>query len=307
MVLQFLHLRPPPHLVERAERELRETDVRRSAGLVDLIARQRELAAAASPPTPGSRFRAALADDPVFLLSFLRVAKFRLPVAAARIDRFAAFVDVEPWASLPSVPQLLRVYGHGALGLTATRDRAGRTMVTVSGAKLVSLLDDAGMGALKRVGFWAFCALLRQPEVAICGVVLVQNMASAGMGLLRHLKGPEMSAWWNIAQHVLPLRLRGIYITQQPPYMGIAWAVVRQFLSPKVRGRVQLLGKDPAALAKFIDPAQLPVEVGGSLPRDEAYAMQVVVGGMQDTRWMKLSHDAVSAMKEAGFAKRGGT
>lgn len=306
--LQYLHLRPPPHLVDRAERELGETDARRSAGLAHLVAAQHEAAtaavAAAGPdgggdtPPPGARFRAALAADPVFLLAFLRVAKFRPAAAAARIDRFAALVDAEPWASLPSVPQLLRVYRHGAVGLTATHDRAGRRMVTVCGSKLVSLLDDAGMGALKRVGFWAFVALTRQPEVAICGVVLVQHMRGAGVSLLRHLRGPEMSAWWGLAQHVLPLRLRGIYITAAPSYMGLAWAVVRQFLSPKVRERVVLVGKDPAALDKYVDLDCLPVEVGGRRQRDEAYAMATVVGGMRDTKWMSLSHDAEAAMRE---------
>lgn len=171
-------------------------------------------------------------------------------------------------------------------------------MVTVCGSKLVSLLDDAGMGALKRVGFWAFVALTRQPEVAICGVVLVQHMRGAGVSLLRHLRGPEMSAWWGLAQHVLPLRLRGIYITAAPSYMGLAWAVVRQFLSPKVRERVVLVGKDPAALDKYVDLDCLPVEVGGRRQRDEAYAMATVVGGMRDTKWMSLSHDAEAAMRE---------
>lgn len=313
--LKYLHLRPPPHLADRAARELGETDARRSVGLSRLVAAQHEAAAAAvaaARSAPGTRvgsardaslpavaqFRTALAADPVFLLAFLRVAKFRPAAAAARIDRFAALVEAEPWASLPSVPQLLRVYSHGALGLTDTHDRAGRRMVTVSGAKLVSLLDDAGMGALKQVGFWAFVALTRQPEVAICGVVLVQNMEGAGVGLLRHLRGPEMSAWWGLAQHVLPLRLRGIYITAAPSYMGLAWSVVRKFLSPKVRDRVMLLGKDPTALHKVVDLDHLPVEVGGRRQRDEAYAMSVVVGGLRDTKWMVLSHDAEAAMRK---------
>lgn len=48
--LQYLHLRPPPHLVDRAERELGETDARRSAGLAHLVAAQHEAATAAVAP-----------------------------------------------------------------------------------------------------------------------------------------------------------------------------------------------------------------------------------------------------------------
>jgi hypothetical protein len=50
--------------------------------------------------------------------------------------------------------------------------------------------------------------------------------------------------------------------------MSVLWALVRPFMSAKLRGRVRLLGDDTGAFAKEMDPELLPPEFGGSLSED---------------------------------------
>lgn len=46
--------------------------------------------------------------------------------------------------------------------------------------------------------------------------------------------------------------------------MSFMWALVRPFMSRKMRERVKMLGPDVAKLHQLIDPAVLPPEFGGS-------------------------------------------
>jgi hypothetical protein len=66
------------------------------------------------------------------------------------------------------------------------------------------------------------------------------------------------------SQEVMPFRMKGMLLFYQPKWIGFLFAMVKPFLSAKLRTRVRMFGADLAALHELIDPAVLPAEFGGS-------------------------------------------
>ena len=66
-------------------------------------------------------------------------------------------------------------------------------------------------------------------------------------------------------QDHFPMRLKGIYLVNQPWYVSLLIAVVWPFMGSKMRGRVKTFGADLKALHALVDPAQLPPQFGGTL------------------------------------------
>ena len=63
-------------------------------------------------------------------------------------------------------------------------------------------------------------------------------------------------------------RLGAILVARQPRFMSVLWALVRPFMSAKLRARVRLLGDDTRAFAAEMEPQLLPPEFGGSLQEE---------------------------------------
>jgi len=280
-------LRPPSHLAAAAKAR-GETDAARSAGLDALRSHLATSAAAVATPARHGRFLTALAVDVPFLLAFLRWARFSIPAATARLDRFTAFVAAHPsWAARPSTAEVSAVLGVGVLSFTPCTDGRGRTVATLAGGGLEALIARVGLAAINRVAFWAYAALLRSPSVSIAGVVQVQHLAGLGWGILGSLRSANGLEGLTTLTSVLPLRLGGIAMVEAPAVMGLAWRLVRKALSPKVRARVRML-PSMDHLAPDVDVRCLPVALGGQCADAAAYTVELVMAGVVATPWMEL-------------------
>lgn len=288
-------LAPPPHLAAAAAAR-GETAATRSAGLAALRAHLAAEAAAAaaaadaSTPPGHGRFLAALATDAPFLVAFLRWSRFSLPAATARLARFTAFVAAHPdWAARPSAADVCAVFGRaggGALAYTPCPDALGRAVAALAGGSLEALIDRVGLATVNRVAFWAHTALLRSPAVSIGGVVQVLACRGLGWGVLRHVRSPQGLAGYATLSHVLPLRLGGVTVVDPPPVMGLALRLVRGALSPKLRGRVRLVGG--VGQVAGVDVDCLPVEAGGGYRGAADYTVALVMDGVAAAPWMEL-------------------
>lgn len=279
-------LAPPPHLAAAAAAR-GETAATRVAGLAALRAHLDASAAAATTPSAHSRFLTTLSTDGAFLLAFLRWARFSLPAAIARLDRFTAFVAAHPgWAVRPSAADISAVFGAGILAYTPCTDARGRTVATLAGHSLEALIGRVGLTTINRVAFWAYTALLRSPAVSIVGVVQVLALRGLGWGMLRHLKSPQGLAGYATLSNVLPLRLGRLSVVEPPPVMGLAMRLVRGALSPKLRGRVQLVGS--LDQVQGVDADCLPVEVGGGYSGGADYTIALVMEGVVTAPWMEV-------------------
>jgi len=280
-------LRPPPHLAAAATAR-GETNAARSAGLDALRSHLATSAAAEATPARHGRFLTALAADVPFLLAFLRWARFGVPAAIARLDRFTAFVAAHPsWAARPSAAEVSAVLGVDVLSFTPCTDGHGRAVATLAGGGLEALIARVGLAAINRVAFWAYAALLRSPSVSIVGVVQVQHLAGLGWGILGSLRSADGLEGLTTLTSVLPLRLGGIAMVEAPAVMGLAWRLVRKALSPKVRARVRML-PSMDKLAPDVDVRCLPVALGGQCADAPTYTVELVMAGVVATPWMEL-------------------
>lgn len=271
--------------MHRARKELSETDATRAAALTALT--QTLCGLSAEGPAASAGVLSGLAADPPFLLTFLRWAKFSLPAAATRAAAFAAFVSAHPWAAAPDEATLRRVYEHGAVGFSPQPTADGRVIATVRVGPALGLITQAGLGALNRAAFWAFCALLRDPVAAISGVVFVEDLRGcADSRMVRVVRSAENAVSWRIMQEVLPLRLQGIYFLHPPLGMGLLWAVLSRFLGSKVRRRVRVVGSCRAAREALVLFTSLPVEMGGAAVVGAAYSSELALAGLRATPWM---------------------
>ena len=73
---------------------------------------------------------------------------------------------------------------------------------------------------------------------------------------------------FHYVQRCAAYRLGAIVVVNQPTYMSFMWAIVRPFMSAKMRSRVHLLGSDLNKLHELMDPADLPPEFGGTSTED---------------------------------------
>jgi len=94
-------------------------------------------------------------------------------------------------------------------------------------------------------------------SVAIAGCAFVEDLAGAfDVRMIGVARSKENALGWRMMQQVLPLRLQGILFTNPPPGVGVLWAIVVRFLSPKLRKRVRMGRRSGRVEA-------LPQHVGG--------------------------------------------
>ena len=119
---------------------------------------------------------------------------------------------------------------------------------------------------------WALGRMGRCPYFQVHGAAIYENFADFSMRQSFKLNAAMppwvMRANFHYIQKCAAYRLGGIYVANQPAFMNFLWALVRPFMTPKMRERVHLLGKDVSAFAGVMDEAQLPVEFGGTLQED---------------------------------------
>jgi|AntAceMinimDraft_5_1070358.scaffolds.fasta_scaffold58999_1 hypothetical protein len=94
------------------------------------------------------------------------------------------------------------------------------------------------------------------------GLFVVNNMAGVER---KNINRTTMALLASSLQDVLPVRVGGIRILNQPWFFSWAWALVSPFLRAKLRSRVAVLGNNHAALLAWLEPSCIPVELGGKL------------------------------------------
>ena len=119
---------------------------------------------------------------------------------------------------------------------------------------------------------WALGRMGRCPYFQVFGASIYENFE--GFSLLQSVKlnatmpPSVMRANFHYIQKCAAYRLGGIWVAKQPRFMNIMWALVRPFMSAKLRERVHLLGPEVSRFAAEMDAAALPAEFGGSLEED---------------------------------------
>ncbi|KAJ2953834.1 hypothetical protein O0L34_g1463 [Tuta absoluta] len=253
-VLQFELDEPSESVKEIARRELRETpDIVQPAvqELRRLLKEDKEL-------------HVPLESD-AWLIRFLRPCKFYPDSAYDLIKRYYAFKvkhQKHYEGLMPSKEQ--NVFNQNILTVLPCRDQLGRRILVLELGKKWKTskcsLDEVFKGCVLFLE-----AAMLEPESQICGAVVVFDMDGLSMQQVWQFTPPFAKRIVDWLQESIPLRIKGLYIVNQPYIFNMVFQLFKPFLQEKLRNRIIFIGNDRDLLHKYISPKCLPENYGGTL------------------------------------------
>ncbi|NXD57867.1 S14L2 protein, partial [Corvus moneduloides] len=209
-------------------------------------------------------------QDDYFLLKWLRARSFDLPKAEAMLRK-----SPRVCVRCPEPPVLLQVIRKYMSGGMCGYDREGSPVwyEIVGPLDAKGLLFSASKQDLLKNKF-RDCEVLRHEcdqqskklGKKIEMVMMVYDCEGLG---LKHLWKPAVDTYGEILsmfEENYPESLKRLFIVKAPKLFPVAYNLVKHFLSEDTRKKVVVLGSNwKEVLQKYIDPAQIPVEYGGTL------------------------------------------
>ncbi|XP_041980317.1 alpha-tocopherol transfer protein isoform X2 [Aricia agestis] len=252
--LQFELDEPRDSVKEIARRELRETPDVVQPAIKEL---RRLLVADEELYVPH--------ESDAWLTRFLRPCKFYPESAYDLIKRYFAF-KVKHHKHfddlIPSKEQ--NVFNQNVLHVLPTRDQLGRRVLVIELGKKWNhnkcTLDEVFKGCVLFLE-----AAMLEPETQICGAVVVLDMDGLSLQQAWQFTPQFAKRIVDWLQESIPLRIKGLYIINQPYIFNMVFQLFKPILKEKLRSRIQFIGNDRELLYKYLSPKCLPECYGGTL------------------------------------------
>lgn len=247
---------PSKEVMIVAEKELRETPERVKEATKAL----RELLRAETT----LYFR----DDDEFLIRFLRPTKF-YPESALQLMKRAAEFKQKNAALLDNLmpaDEENALLENKVVNVLVDRDQKGRRiLVTYNG----DVWDPSRVTAdqVFRVFYLIHLAALQEVQSQICGAVVIMDFNGLGMKQVKGLTPSFSLRLLTFIQEAMPLRLKEVHFVNQPFLFNMVWTMFKPFVKEKLKNRMFFHGNKMESLHKHIDPACLPEDYGGTLPK----------------------------------------
>jgi len=247
---------PSEEVMIIAEKELRETPERvkeATKALRELLRAEKTL-----------YFR----DDDEFLIKFLRPTKF-YPESALQLMKRAAEFKLKNAALLDNLmpaDEENAFLENRVVNVLTDRDQNGRRiLVTYSG----DVWDPSKVTSdqVFRIFYLIHLAALQEPQSQICGVVVIMDFNGLGMKQVKGLSPAFSLRLLTFIQEAMPLRLKEVHFVNQPFLFNMVWQMFKPFVKDKLKKRLFFHGTNMESLHKHIDPAHLPENYGGKLPK----------------------------------------
>lgn len=108
-------------------------------------------------------------------------------------------------------------------------------------------------------------AAMLEPETQVSGAVVIFDMDGLSLQQTWQFTPQFAKRIVDWLQDAVPLRIKGIYIVNQPKIFQVVFALFKPFLREKLKNRIIFHGTDRASLHKCISPKCLPANYGGTL------------------------------------------
>ncbi|NXL33962.1 S14L2 protein, partial [Glaucidium brasilianum] len=216
-------------------------------------------------------------QDDYFLLKWLRARSFDLPKSEAMLRKVSGHPAFwgDPTTLLSSSqlsPGVIKKYMSGGM---CGYDREGSPIwyEIIGPLDAKGLLFSASKQDLLKNKF-RDCEVLRhqcEQQSQKLGkkiemVLMVYDCEGLG---LKHLWKPAVETYGELLsmfEENYPESLKRLFIVKAPKIFPVAYNLVKHFLSEDTRKKVVVLGSNwKEVLQRYIDPAQIPVEYGGTL------------------------------------------
>jgi len=207
-------------------------------------------------------------DDDEFLIKFLRPTKFYPESALQLMKRAAEFKqkNASILDNLMPADEENSFLENRVVNVLVNRDQKGRRiLVTYSG----EVWDPSRVTAdqIFRIFYLVHLAALQEPQSQICGVVVIMDFKGLGMKQVKGLSPSFSLRLLTFIQEAMPMRLKEVHFVNQPFLFNMVWQMFKPFVKDKLKKRMFFHGDKMESLHKHIDPACLPEDYGGTLPK----------------------------------------
>ncbi|XP_047115644.1 clavesin-2 [Schistocerca piceifrons] len=251
-----------PQLMERvravARSELREEDAARAQALHAF----RQWVAA-------NRDVADVRTDNSFLLRFLRVKKFSLPMAQQVLLKYLNFKKTFSYLVPKLDPLDSRVdelIKRGFMFVLPRRDKNGRRVIFYAPGKLdpkKHTIQDVG-----RVFMMTYEALMEDEDNQVLGVTHIGDISNFSPSLITFLTPTEFATIVKWGEQSVPMRHKEVHLLNVPAPVRYVYDFARTRLSDKIKNRITM-HESLGNLQNTVGLDILPKEYGGQIPMDE--------------------------------------
>ena len=121
-------------------------------------------------------------------------------------------------------------------------------------------------------------AVAREPRTQVSGIVVVVDMADFGLSHALNVGGVEyVRSVADVIQNAFPLRFREIHIINESYLFDMVFALIKPFLSERIKARIVSHGSDLTAFTAAVGKNILPAEFGGDLgPMDNDQVVKLL-------------------------------
>jgi len=205
-------------------------------------------------------------DD--FLLRFLRVKKFNNERAASillnYINRKSIIPEIFERIENPQkVSEIVDTKYITALPGHAKNGSAVLLVRPAFGCDKPNIYDIfAGI-------FMSMEKLIDKEENQINGITMIEDLSYVNMHLVNQMGPLIAKKLVSIVQDTLPIRLKNVCFLNEWQIFDLIFAIIKPFLSEKIRKRIILIGNDFEKLHVVVDPVYLPSTYGGKVDEND--------------------------------------
>lgn len=204
--------------------------------------------------------------DDRFLLRFLRVKKFSIPMAQQTILKYLNLRKTFPHmaANLDYLdPKVNSLISNGYLVPSPIRDKHGRRVIIAFSSKLNPKVYTSH--DMARAHFITYETLLEDPENQILGFTHVGDFSGLTAAHITIWNPTEFARIIKWGEQSVPVRHKGIHLVNLPSSVKWILDFVKTRVSSKIKDRF-FIYSNLKELHKQVDPACLPAEMGGKIP-----------------------------------------
>ncbi|CAB3230633.1 unnamed protein product [Arctia plantaginis] len=236
-------------------------------------------------------------DNEAWLTRFLRPCKFYPESAYSLIKRYYAFKQKHSKLYDGLIPSKeTNIFNQNVLTVLPTRDQHGRRVLVLELGKKWKpskcSLDEFFKGCVLFLE-----AAMLEPETQICGAVVIFDMEGLSMQHVLQFTPSFANRIVEWLQEAIPLRIKGLYIINQPFIFDMVFKVFKPFLKEKLRSRIVFTGSDKKLLHEYISPKCLSDRYGGTLTIP-------TVSGAQWLELLLMCDKEFSAINSYGYKKK---
>jgi len=202
-------------------------------------------------------------DD--FLLKFLRAKKFDYEKSFKMVQRYCAMRSRSPQNFQQCLPSLAKdTLDHQLQTVLPHRDGVARRVLIFKVGKWNTSTTTPEQ--IFSTNLMCLELLAKEQKTQISGIVALIDMDGFGWDHMMQLSVDYIRNVVSLVQNSFPIRFREIHIIKESYLFDMTFALVKPFLSEKIRNRIRFHGSDWESLHKAISPSILPRDYGGKQP-----------------------------------------